>query len=341
VVKLALDGINKNNTQFNTMRLLTLLTSGMAMFSTIVSGSLIPLRSRPDMSSIAEQQKQQPYCNVLALSGGGSFGAVQMGVLDGLVSNGVAPAGYDIITGISAGGLNAGFLSYFTRVDDALPSISSIYANLTTADIYTSDILHIFSNYAVYSTAPLHSTLAGIVGTQTQQSPAPITLIGSTNVNRQTLDVFQYNLADYAEKIQLLMATSAIPFVFPPQTLNGDLYVDGGVISNEMIQQALSAKDCGFYNFTFISASPVHQTVNVTGFGSYISAIGGLLLNTFDYQLAEYESIVCSNTPRGQINACFPTSPAIEQYSILDFNYGATLYELGKSAFSCNQYNFC
>ena len=123
--------------------------------------------------------------------------------------------------------------------------------------------------------------------------------------------------------------------------MNGDLYVDGGVISNEMIQQAVSAKDCAFYNFTFISASPVHQTQNVSGFGSYISAIGNLLLNTFDYQLAEYESVKCSSTPRGLINACFPTNPEIESYSILDFDNGAILYNLGKSSFTCNQYNFC
>ncbi len=42
-------------------------------------------------------------CNVLALSGGGSFGSVQMGVLDALIGSGVAPDTYDIITGISAG----------------------------------------------------------------------------------------------------------------------------------------------------------------------------------------------------------------------------------------------
>lgn len=48
-------------------------------------------------------------CNVLALSGGGAFGAVEMGILDGLVASGRAPTSYDILTGISAGGLNAGF----------------------------------------------------------------------------------------------------------------------------------------------------------------------------------------------------------------------------------------
>ena len=303
------------------------------------ASTLTPFSKQQPAAAAAPEQ--QPVCNVLALSGGGSFGAVQMGALDNLLSNNIAPQTFDIITGISAGGLNAGFLSYYTHAADALPRIYNIFANLTTADIYTSDIFHVFSSYAIYSTAPLQATLSNIVGSQPQQSPAPITLVGSTNVNSQTLDVFQYNAADTAEKVQLLMATSAIPFVFPPQTMNGDLYVDGGVISNEMIQQAVSAKDCGFYNFTFISASPVHQTQNVTGFGSYISAIGRLLLNTFDYQLAEYESVKCMNSPRGAINACFPTNPEIENYSILNFDSGAVLYNLGKSGVSCNQYNFC
>ena len=117
--------------------------------------------------------------------------------------------------------------------------------------------------------------------------------------------------------------------------------MDGGVISNEMIQQALSVKDCDFYNFTFVSASLTHEKKNATGFGSYISAISHLLLDTFDYQLAEYESLKCLTNPRGQINACFPSNIELNNYSILDFDYGATLYMLGKSAFSCNQYNFC
>lgn len=310
------------------------------ILGSFVAGSSI-LQPLSKIHRVANTGAQQPLCNVLALSGGGAFGAVQMGVLDGLIHTADAPTAYDIVTGISAGGLNAGFLSYYSNAADALPQIYSIFANLTTADIYTSDIFHILSTYAIYSTAPLQNTLSSIIGNQPQQSPAPITLVGSTNINQQTLDVFQYNLATPAEKVQLLMATSAIPFVFPPQRMNDELYVDGGVISNEMIQQAVSVKDCAFYNFTFISASPVHQTQNVTGFGSYISAIGNLLLNTFDYQLAEYESIHCLNTPRGLINACFPTNPDIEKYSILDFNYGALLYNLGKSAFSCTSYNFC
>ena len=48
-------------------------------------------------------------CNILALSGGGSFGAVQVGILNDLIENKKIVESYDILTGISAGGLNVGF----------------------------------------------------------------------------------------------------------------------------------------------------------------------------------------------------------------------------------------
>lgn len=282
-------------------------------------------------------------CSVLALSGGGSFGAVQMGVLDSLIRSGIAPEMYDIITGISAGGLNAAFLSYSANVSAALPQIRNIYANLTTAQIYTNDIFRIFSTYGVYSTAPLVNTLTQIIKSHIPITGGPITLIGATNLVAQSLDVFRYDQAtSITEMVDVLMSTSAIPIIFPPHSMNGLLYVDGGVISNEMIQQAVSQKSCGFYNFTFVSAATAaitNRTIN--GFFSYVSAVGSLLLNTFDYQLAEYESVVCSGLPRGIIQACFPVSPLLTQYSILDFNSGALLYDLGNAGFECVNYQFC
>ena len=284
----------------------------------------------------------QPVCNVLSLSGGGAFGAAQMGVLDGLLTAQQVPDSFDIITGISAGGLNAGFLSYSDSVSKALSDISNIYTNLTSADIYQSNIFHILSTYAIYSTAPLQSTIANILSKKTPVVGSPITIIGATNVNKQTLDIYRFDTATEGQKVDILMATSAIPIVFPPHSLNDELYVDGGVISNEMIAQAVSQKACDFYNFTFINASPrTAANITISGFFSYVSAIGKLLLNTFDYQLAEYESLQCVEKPRGAINACFPLNPLLDNYSILDFDNGAVLYDLGKSSIRCFSYNFC
>lgn len=45
--------------------------------------------------------------NQLSFSGGGSFGAVEIGILKRI--NEIEPKNYDLYTGISAGALNAGF----------------------------------------------------------------------------------------------------------------------------------------------------------------------------------------------------------------------------------------
>ena len=286
---------------------------------------------------------QLPNCSVLALSGGGSFGAVELGILDGLLQTGSVPDTVDIITGISAGGLNAGYLSYYNSLSEALPPLYTIMTNLTTADIYQSNLLHILTDWSIYTTAPLEKTLSGILSNvkPSPQGPTPITLIGATNVNRQTLDVFRFDQAPtLQDRLDILMSTTAIPLAFPPHTYNNTLYVDGGVIANEMITQAVSQKQCNHYAFTFISASNRHAENNITGLFSYISAIGHLILDTFDYQLAEYESLSCEN-PRGTIQACFPTSPLLDQYSILDFDHQAELYEIGKSSYDCQTFQYC
>jgi predicted acylesterase/phospholipase RssA len=283
---------------------------------------------------------KQPLCNVLAFSGGGSFGAVELGILDGLVSTGDAPASYDVITGISAGGLNAGFLSYYNNVSTALPEIHGIIANLTTPAVYESAILNILTDWSIYSTAPLEATIASVLDGRVAATAAPITLIGATNINTQALDVFRFDTMTIGDRISTLMATSAIPLAFPPRTINGSIYVDGGVINNEMIAQAMGHKPCDFYKVTFISAASRDGDHPVDGFFSYLSAVGHVLLDTFDYQLAQYQSVTCQY-PRGAINACFPTAPELENYSILDFDYGAELWALGRASYNCTQLQIC
>lgn len=278
-------------------------------------------------------------CSILALSGGGAFGAVQAGILDGLLESQAIPQHYDVITGISAGGLNAAFLSYYADVSAGMTELHSVLSNLTTASVYKNGILNILKDWSIYDNSPLESTLAATIDQKVPESGAPTTLIGASNVNKETLDVWRFDMLDTQDRIDVLMSTSAIPMVFPPRQINGSYYVDGGVISNEMITQALGYVSCPSYNVVFVSASSRGAEQTVDGLFSYISSVGHLLLDTFDYQLAQYKT-QCPY-PRGTIYACFPTSPALESYSILNFDYGAELWELGKSAYNCTTYDIC
>jgi len=282
---------------------------------------------------------QQQTCSVLAMSGGGAFGAVEMGVLDAMVSSGEAPNKYDIITGISAGGLNAGFLSYYDTVTTALPDIHQIFAELTTASVYTSDIFGILDNWSIYNTAPLEATLTNILSKKVPSSNPPLTMIGATNINSSALDVFIFGDKTPEDKVRVLLATSAIPFAFPPRWINESLYVDGGVISNELLTQVLGEKPCETYNITFIDAYRRDQTIpSISGFMSYTSTVLKMVWKTFDSQMAQLTS--CPY-PKGAIKACYPTASALDNYSSLDFDHGAELYALGKQSHECFQYDLC
>ena len=59
----------------------------------------------------AKDAKDAKVCNILSFSGAGSFGAVEVGILDRMSSS--LPT-FDMLTGVSAGGLNVGFLSYYS-----------------------------------------------------------------------------------------------------------------------------------------------------------------------------------------------------------------------------------
>lgn len=283
-------------------------------------------------------------CNILSLSGGGSFGAVEAGILKDLVDKNKINSTFDMITGISAGGLNTAFLSYDNNLSNSIDSLIDIYQKLNTKSIYSKNsIRDIYKEWGFYDTTPLENTIIDVLRTIVKQdnSTIPISLIGASNLNLEKLDIFRYDLADFDNKINILMATSAIPLLFPPRKIDEYTYVDGGAIDNEIIYQAMGFINCNFYNFTFVSASDKsvdYQSIN--SYKDYIHGVYKLVVNTFDYELAGLQNITCS-LPRGNINICLPQAEMLEDYSILDFDHGKELVDIGRNYYTCDQVPLC
>ena len=81
------------------------------------------------------------HCTALAMSGGGSKGAFEAGALYGMY-HGVDDAGtmfdYDVVTGVSAGAINAAGLSLWPKekTKEAIQEISDTWAGLQYGDLY-------------------------------------------------------------------------------------------------------------------------------------------------------------------------------------------------------------
>jgi len=222
-------------------------------------------------------------CNILSLSGGGAHGAFQAGVLKKLHQQGKK---WDIITGISVGSINGIGLSLFTAPEQekGIELLETIWTNITTSDVYRWNWNPI-GDQSLLDNSPLNKTLIDVIKLYGGRASRRV-LIGSVNLNTGLLRLFDQSEFSYASRTaQIVMASSAIPVVFPPAYLDGNYYVDGGTFSNELIRPAI--KDClskGYYksdiNIDVIICSPPIQ--NITNKEIQSDYIFGLISRAYD-----------------------------------------------------------
>jgi predicted patatin/cPLA2 family phospholipase len=157
--------------------------------------------------------------------------------------------------------------------------------------------------------------------------PVVNTLIGTTNMYSGNLDTFSFQDNDDANKVLLLMSSSAIPGVFPPIKYNGQLYADGGTLSNELLQ--VKGNTGKYVNITYITPSQGY-TYN----DDPIDTLKEMLIRVFKIVSSNFNNPVvtlnqnCEN-PIGEVNKYFVSSEYLKDYSSLDFDYGKDLVDIG------------
>ncbi len=174
------------------------------------------------------------------LSGGGNYGALQVGALQALFDRGIQP---DLLVGTSAGALNAAWFAG----DPTARGLRQL------ARLWTGYAPQLFAGYrrliALYHMA---STRASIIPSQmlvdliSRWMPA-----GVSFKNYGSLPVYAVaaRLADGARHVfgdepgdlllDGLMASTALPPLFPPWNVNGAAYIDGGAVANLPLRVAV------------------------------------------------------------------------------------------------------
>jgi predicted patatin/cPLA2 family phospholipase len=273
------------------------------------------------------------------MSGGGSFGAVEVGILEKIHTN------FDLISGVSVGALNACFLSYFDKnnFNIGLQNLKNIYLNLKNDDIYKPNwhfSYHNINKVGFFDTTPLHDTLEKILYSFHNKNIIP-SIIGSTNLNNGNFDIFYLNNYTNKEQVDLLLTSSAIPIAFPPRMWNNSLYIDGGVISNSILKELDNFIDCDFYNITYITtADKLVVNNDIDNFGILLKRITEVLYFNFNNELFEFVDVKCLK-PKGVINYCFPDGDKLKKYSILDFTKSSELINIGNNYHHCIKINYC
>ena len=181
----------------------------------------------------------------LVLGGGGARGAWQVGVLRHLYLN--EQNKYDIISGVSVGALNAAFLSMFDRGGelDAYRRLEMVWMGLKDDNIYKKWHWGLFGKLpaawkpSTYNTEPLRDLVSmylqlEIHGDHTLSIGAVERSSGEyISWNSKEHDFYEH-LADY------VMASAAVPGLFPPVQVHGCEFLDGGVRELAPVRDAVN-----------------------------------------------------------------------------------------------------
>ncbi|MCM0620196.1 patatin-like phospholipase family protein [Nocardioides bruguierae] len=168
--------------------------------------------------------------DVLVLTGGASRGAVQVGMMQALAEHGVRPAGF---VGTSVGALNATYLAGHDPVDGP-DELAEHWLRLRSRDVFPGSHwgrpLHVLRHRtSLYRTEGLERLVdAWTTARRLEDLPVPV------RVCTARLETGEAVYHDTGLLRSVLLASTALPSVFPPVVLPGDdglagTHVDGGI----------------------------------------------------------------------------------------------------------------
>ena len=183
------------------------------------------------------------------LGGGGSLGAIQVGMLQALGEHGVTP---DLVAGTSIGSINGAVLALdprgaANRLSQAWPRMKRKHilpgGPLDQARTLQRTKTHLFPNTG------LASVISDFIGEEATFDDLELPFAAVT----MDVATARPHLVREGRLVTALLASAAIPGVWPPVELNGRLLYDGGVVANVPLRQAqdmgarsLVVLDCAF-----------------------------------------------------------------------------------------------
>jgi NTE family protein len=183
-------------------------------------------------------------------SGGGPLAALQVGTLKALTEHGVKP---DLVVGTSAGALNATWTA-MDPTPDGILELERRWRRLRDGDLFpggrfkASWARMLVKGNRVFENSGLKRIIESSIGTEARFEETQIPL----GITATDLETGAERIFTSGPLYMPLLASSAMPGIFPPIEIEGRLYIDGGVADNVPIVPAvdLGAKTLYVMNST-------------------------------------------------------------------------------------------
>ena len=169
----------------------------------------------------------------LVLSGGGASGVVQVPFLEELIRRGIRP---DVIVGSSVGAINGAFLALHP---DNIAGLAELWLTLRDQRLWHRNLLRIGRNLltrgtSLYSSRFLRELIERhVVIDEIAAAEIPLFIVTTS------LGSGAKRVQSSGELIASVLASIAIPGLFPPVYIDGDWCVDGGLSSGLDLETAI------------------------------------------------------------------------------------------------------
>ena len=189
------------------------------------------------MTRLRDLLRRKPRRTAFVLSGGGNLGALQVGMLRALCERRIEP---DLILGCSVGALNGA--AYAAEPSLAMVGrLQELWRTIADRDVMPAGLLPTTVQLArkgrglgVHDMANLRAVVEGVL---------PVRQFGDLVVPFQcvaaALTEGTETWFDTGELVQPILASSALPAVYPPVEIDGVRYLDGAVVNDVPVARAV------------------------------------------------------------------------------------------------------
>lgn len=168
------------------------------------------------------------------LAGGGSFGAVQVGMLRELLAHGVAP---DLVVGSSVGAINGAHLAG-SPTAEGVARLEAIWRGLRRHDVFPVTLRSLVGligrrNYVVDPRGIRQLLEENLPYERLEQAALPLHVVATDVLGGAVVRLSS------GSAIEAVLASCAIPAAFPPVRVGERYLMDGAVASNTPIRVAM------------------------------------------------------------------------------------------------------
>ena len=170
-------------------------------------------------------------------TGGGSHGAIQVGMLLALEEKGIVP---DLVIGTSVGAINAAFIAG-RPYGGAARELADVWNSLQRSDVFPASPLRGISGVFgrsdhMVNPKPLRRLLDRVITfDRLEDAPIETRCIATDLLSGQPVELTS------GSSVDAIVASSALPGLLPPIEIAGRMLIDGGVSNNVPIANAVQA----------------------------------------------------------------------------------------------------